>query len=149
MIDTQRRVISEFAEKKGWQVLRWYEEPEQNAKCEELEARPAFAQLLQDAETRQFQVVLCSASTRWSRTSLVWVSLLRLRKVGVWWATADGLWDLDKVQQNGITSVYVLDTIQNEKYIRQLSQRTRGRPNSRPYAGEVDLSPSISKVSTF
>ena len=63
-IITQKRVISEFAEKKGWIILRWYEEPEQSAKYEDIEARPQFAQLFRDAEVHQFQAVLCYANDR-------------------------------------------------------------------------------------
>ena len=54
-IATQKRRITEFAEKKGWKLAGWYEEPEQSAKYEEIERRPVFAQLLNDAGTR-FQV---------------------------------------------------------------------------------------------
>src|SRR6266567_2265806 len=65
-IATQKRRILEFADKKGWKIARWYEEPEQSAKYEEIEERPVFARLLNNAEARQFQVVLCYANNRWS-----------------------------------------------------------------------------------
>jgi len=39
----QQRRFQEFAEKKGWKIVRWYEEPEQSAKYEEIEERPVFA----------------------------------------------------------------------------------------------------------
>ncbi len=124
-IVTQKRVISEFAAKKGWKIVRWYEEPEQSAKYEDVEQRPVFAQLLRDAEAGQFQVALCYANNRWSRnTTLTLVSLSRLRKAHVWWATADGLWDLGKTQQDGIEMGFLIDTQMNEVYIRQLSRRT-------------------------
>ena len=124
-IVTQKRVISEFAEKKGWKIIRWYEEPEQSAKYEDVEARPIFAQLLRDAEAKQFQVVLCYANNRWSRnTTLALVSLSRLRKANIWWATADGYWDLGKTQQDGVGMGFLIDTQMNEVYIRQLSRRT-------------------------
>src|SRR6266581_6729581 len=58
-IATQKRRILEFAEKKGWKIVRWYEEPEQSAKCEEIEDRPVFAQLLEEVRKQRFQVVLC------------------------------------------------------------------------------------------
>ena len=124
-IVTQKRVITEFAEKKGWKIVRWYEEPEQSAKYEEIEARPVFAQLFKDAEARHFQVVLCYANNRWSRnTALTLVSLSRLRRAGIWWDTADGLWDLDKTQQDGLGVGFVIDTQMGEMFLRQLSKRT-------------------------
>jgi DNA invertase Pin-like site-specific DNA recombinase len=122
---TQKRVISEFAAKKGWKILRWYEEPEQSAKYEEIEARPIFAQLFKDAEKGLFQIVLCYANNRWSRnTALTLVSLSRLRRAGIWWATADGLWDIDKAQQDGLGVGFVIDTQMAELFLRQLSKRT-------------------------
>ena len=118
-------MITEFAEKKGWKIIRWYEEPEQSAKYEDVDERPIFAQLLRDAEAKHFQIVLCYANNRWSRnTTLALVSLSRLRRANVWWATADGLWDLGKTQQDGIGMGFLIDTQMNEVYIRQLSRRT-------------------------
>ena len=124
-IVTQKRVISEFAEKKGWKIVRWYEEPEQSAKYEDVDERPVFAQLLTDAEAKRFQIVLCYANNRWSRnTGLTFISLSRLRHARVWWATADGLWDIDRIQQDGHGIAFTVDTQMNEAYIRQLSKRT-------------------------
>lgn len=124
-IVTQKRVINEFAAKKGWKIARWYEEPEQSAKYEDVEERPVFAQLLKEAEAKQFQVVLCYANNRWARnTTLTLVSLSRLRRANVWWATADGVWDLGKIQQDGLGMGFLIDTQMNEMYIRQLSKRT-------------------------
>ena len=61
-LDLQRRRIAEFAECKGWKLVRWYEEPKE---YESTEQRPVFAQLLSDARS-QFTVVLCSANRYWS-----------------------------------------------------------------------------------
>ncbi len=123
-IATQKRRIQEFAEKKGWKIVRWYEEPEQSAKYEEIEQRPIFAQLLNEAG-KQFQIVLCYMNSRWSRNVVVaFTSLTRLRQSRAWWATADGLWDIDKVQQDGFDVAFAVDTQINASYVRQLSKRT-------------------------
>lgn len=123
-IATQKRRILEYAEKKGWKILRWYEEPEQSAKYEEAERRPAFAQLLNDAG-KQFQIILCYMNSRWSRNVVVaYTSLTQLRRQRLWWATADGLWDIDKVQQDGFDVAFAVDTQINASYVRQLSKRT-------------------------
>lgn len=135
-IITQKRVITEFVAKKGWKIARWYEEPEQSAKYDDVEKRPIFAQLLKHAEANQFQAVVCYANNRWSRnTTLALVSLSRLRQANVWWATADGLWDLAKVQQDGIGMGFLIDTQMNEIYIRQLSRRTIDGKEDRALAG--------------
>jgi DNA invertase Pin-like site-specific DNA recombinase len=124
-IVTQKRVISEFADKKGWRIVRWYVEPEQSAKYEDADERPVFAQMLRDGEAGAFQVALCYANNRWSRnTALTFLSLSHLRRARVWWATADGLWDIDRIQQNGHGIAFTVDTQMNEAYLRQHSKRT-------------------------
>lgn len=123
-IVTQKRRITEYAEKKGWKIVKWYEEPEQSAKYEDAEKRPVFAELLNDAGIR-FQVVLCYMNNRWSRNvPVAFTSLTRLRGLRVWWATADGLWDIDKVQQDGFNVAFAVDTQMNAGYVVQLSKRT-------------------------
>jgi DNA invertase Pin-like site-specific DNA recombinase len=122
-IVTQKRRIEEFAAKKGWIIIRWYEEPERSAKYEEIQQRPIFAQLLADAGG-EFQIVLCYANNRWARNSAVaFTSLNQLRHKRVWWATSDGLWDIDKVQQDGFDVAFAVDTQMNAAYVRQLSKR--------------------------
>lgn len=123
-VTTQKRCIMEFAEKKGWKVVHWYEEPEESAKYEEIEKRPIFAQLLKDVG-KQSQIILCHMNDRWSRNVVVaYTSLTQLRKQRVWWATADGLWDIDKVQQDGFDVAFAVDTQMNASYVRKLSKRT-------------------------
>jgi len=64
-------------------------------------------------------------NNRWSRNvAVAYTSLTRLRKLRVWWATADGLWDIDKVQQDGFDVAFAVDTQMNASSIRQLSKRT-------------------------
>jgi DNA invertase Pin-like site-specific DNA recombinase len=92
-IVTQKRRIEEYAHTKGWKIVRWYEEPEQSAKYEEIDKRPIFAQLLADAGSG-FGVVLCYMNNRWARNvPVAYMSLSQLRRKHVWWATADGLWE--------------------------------------------------------
>lgn len=123
-IVTQKRRIQEYADTKGWKIVHWYEEPEQSAKYEEIDKRPVFAQLLNEAGIR-FQIVLCYMNNRWSRNVVVaYTSLTRLRRARIWWATSDGLWDIDKVQQDGFDVAFAVDTQMNASYVRQLSKRT-------------------------
>src|SRR5438132_12922001 len=62
-LDLQRRRVAEFAESKGWELVRWYEEPEENGDTAQYHV---FAELLDDAGS-EFQAVLCLASRYWSR----------------------------------------------------------------------------------
>ncbi len=118
-LDLQRRRIAEFAEGKGWELLKWYEEPEE---YEGTEQCPVFAQLLSDASS-QFQVVLCSASRHWSRNvGLAYESLDHLHQLEVWWATADGQWDINTVWQEGLDTVCVLKCV---RAVRRDLRKTR------------------------
>jgi hypothetical protein len=107
-LDLQRRRIAEFAESKGWELVKWYEEIEEYKNPEQ---RPVFAQLLSDASS-QFQVVLCSTSRHWSRNvGPAYASMDLLRQLGVWWATADEQWDINTVWQEGLDTVSVLKCV--------------------------------------
>jgi len=134
-IVTQKRLIQEYAARKGWVIARWYEEPEQSAKYEEIERRPVFAQLLADAGA-DFAVVLCYVNNRWARNAgVAFASLNQLRRKRVWWATADELWDIDKVQQDGFDVAFAVDTQMNAAYLRQLSKRVIDAKEDRARAG--------------
>src|SRR5712691_4942937 len=63
-ITTQKQRITEFATRKQWKIVRWYEESEQSAGYEDVERRPVLAQLLSDAGA-QFQIVMCARSGLW------------------------------------------------------------------------------------
>ncbi len=125
---TQKRLVKELFEEKGWKLGRWYEEPERSANNDIddlIEERPVFAHLLMDATANQFRVVVCAFSNRWARSMEVgYASLTRLRRARIWWCTADGLWDIDKVQQDGFNVAFAVDMSMNEAYVRQLSKRT-------------------------
>ena len=122
-IITQKRRVQEYAESNGWHIVRWFEEPEISATFEEIEKRPVFAELLAEAG-REFHVVLCYMNDRWARNAAVaYLSLDTLRDKRVWWATADGLWDIDKVQQDGTDVAFAIDTQLNAAFARRLSKR--------------------------
>jgi DNA invertase Pin-like site-specific DNA recombinase len=108
-ITTQKQRITEFATRKQWKIVRWYEEPVQSAGYEDVEQRPAFAQLLSDASA-QFHVVMCAQSGLWSsNVASAYGSLAHLRRPQVWWATADGLWETNKVAQAGMQMLCLLN----------------------------------------
>jgi DNA invertase Pin-like site-specific DNA recombinase len=136
-IVTQRRIIQEFAAKKGWVIpdTHWYEEPAQSAKYEDIEQRPRFAALLRDAGTL-FQVVLCYSNSRWARNVIaLHRSLNELRRKGVWWATATEPWDIDKVVQQGFDMAFALTAQADANYVIQLSKRVIDGKEDRARSG--------------
>jgi site-specific DNA recombinase len=123
-IVTQKRSIQALADRKGWVIVAWYEEPEQSAKADEIEQRPQFAALLRAAGT-QFHAVLCYDTSRWSRNvAATRASLNLLRRKGVWWQTAEEQWTIDNIQEPGLGIGFGLAAQQAEDYVVQLSKRT-------------------------
>ncbi|SRR6266568_1043520 len=108
-ITTQKQRITEFATRKQWKIVRWCVESVQSAGYEDIERRPVFAQLLSD-ESAQFHVVMCAQSGLWSsNVASAYGSLAHLRRPHVWWATADGLWETNKVAQAGMQMLCLLN----------------------------------------
>ncbi len=132
---TQKRKIEEFFARKGWILDGFYEEPEQSAKYEEIEQRPVFARMLAEAGTT-FQVIVCYMNDRWARNvNVAFNSLALLRRKGVWWATSDGFFDLDRINQDGGDVSFVVDTQINAAYVRKLSKREIDALEDRGRAG--------------
>src|SRR5262245_29506526 len=100
----QREHIHAFAEVRGWICDGWDAEPATTAKHEEIERRPALRRHLEALEqlaeargpSEPAPISLSYMADRWARNKIVaYVSLSRLRRSGVWWATTDGRWTID------------------------------------------------------
>lgn len=125
-IEGQKEEVRRFAEPRQWIVDGFDVEPARSAKYEDIEERPVFAQHLQAAERGEFQVSLCYMNDRWARNKVVaYVSLSRMRKAGIWWATTDGKWDIDRIEEDGWDIAYTIDVTQNAAYSRKTSEKTR------------------------
>ena len=64
-LGAQRRVCTDVAEKRGWNVYHVYEDPGFSAKDDR---RPAFLQMMADAEQSLFQIILVHKLDRFSRS---------------------------------------------------------------------------------
>lgn len=134
-IGTQERKMREFFERKGWVFTRWYEEPEHSAKYEDIEQRPVFAQMLAEAG-HEFEIIMCYTNDRWARNvGVAYVSLGQLKRKRIWWATSDGRWDSDKIQQDGFDVAFAVDIQQNAGYVRKLSKTVIDAKESRARDG--------------
>jgi len=118
------RALAMGVDQKQWVHNGWYIEPAQSAKYEEIEKRPVFAQLLADAGVK-FDAVLCFMSNRWSRNvAVTHLSLSQLRRKGVWWATTNEPFDIDKIMEAGFSLAHGLTAQLDHDYVVQLSKRT-------------------------
>ena len=66
-LDAQRRAFHDFCSQKGWEVVGVYDEEGRSAWVESIAKRPAFRQLLEDAQAGKFDVLVTHTLDRFSR----------------------------------------------------------------------------------
>lgn len=132
----QKQQIHAYAEARGWVCDGFDEEPARTAKYEEIERRPVFARHLEAAARGDFQVSLCYMNDRWARNkATAYVSLSRLRQAAVWWATTDGKWTIDRIEEDGWDVAYAVDVTMNAAYSRKVSEKVRIGKGTRAQLG--------------
>jgi hypothetical protein len=135
-LEMQRREVDSLARSMGWICTGWDEEPAISGAAESIEQRPAFSRHLAAAEAGEFDVSLVHMSDRWARdTEIALHSLKRLRRAGVYWATADGKWDINRVIEDGHSMAFVVDAEVNAAYARKSSQKAVSARAERAEAG--------------
>lgn len=135
-VEQQQAEMRAYLEARGWALDGWDVEEATSAKYEELERRPVFRRHLERAERGDFHVSLCYMNDRWARNKIVaYVSLSRLRRTGVWWATTDGRWHIDRIEEDGWDIAYAVDVTLNAAYSRKVSEKTRIAKRLRAEAG--------------
>ena len=63
-IQNQKALLLQYAKTQGWDVYGVYSDDDYTGSDR---SRPAFRQLLQDAEQRRFEIVLCKTQSRFTR----------------------------------------------------------------------------------
>ncbi len=63
-IQNQKLMLSQYAQEQGWDVYRIYSDDDYTGSDRR---RPAFQQLLKDAEAKKFDIVLCKTQSRFTR----------------------------------------------------------------------------------
>jgi site-specific DNA recombinase len=99
-LDAQERLFHELCKSRGWMPGRCYREEGKSAHSDSIARRPTLRQLLEDAATGQFDVVVVHTLDRWARNLKVLldsVSILNQHGVGLVsitenldWSTAEG-----------------------------------------------------------
>ena len=83
-LDAQERLFYELCKSRGWEAVGIYREEGKSAHVDSIKKRPVFRQLLDDAEGREFDVVVVHTLDRWSRNLRVMLeSMSTLAKHGV------------------------------------------------------------------
>jgi len=66
-IDAQKRAFQALCQGRGWTPCREYIEEGKSARTDNINKRPVFKQMMSDAETKQFDVLVCHKLDRFSR----------------------------------------------------------------------------------
>lgn len=79
-LDAQARACRQYAHNQGWQIVREYVDEGKSARTGNIKKRPAFFQMLQDAEAHQFDVIIFHKLDRFSRNTHVTIETLERLK---------------------------------------------------------------------
>ncbi len=65
-IETQKRILAEYAKREGWEIFDWYIDDGITGTI--IEDRPAFTKLLRDAEAHKFNLLAVTDTDRLTRS---------------------------------------------------------------------------------
>lgn len=83
-LSAQERAGHAYAEAHGWEITRVYRDEGRSARTDDLSRRPAFAEMLADAEAGRFDVLVCHKLDRFARNLRITLEMLeRLERAGV------------------------------------------------------------------
>lgn len=83
-IDAQKRAFQALCQGRGWTPCREYIEEGKSARTDNINKRPVFKQMMSDAETKQFDVLVCHKLDRFSRNLPITLEYLeKLSKAGI------------------------------------------------------------------
>ena len=130
-IDSQWRLIKEYADRNGFVVLHKYEDEGISGRA--AEKRPAFMQMIDDSESGDFETVLIYDSSRFARNlkdAIVYKALLKQNGVDLISIT-EPILDED----NALITDALMGAM-NEMYVRKLSKNVRRGMEQRALRGE-------------
>ena len=137
-IDSQWRIVSQWAERSGYTIVKRYEDAGISAMESKLEKRVSFLQMIEDSETAGWGTVLVYDSSRFSRSlrdSIVYKSILKQNGVQVVSVTEPAVDDDTSLIMDAIYGA------QNELYIRKLSKNVQRGINQKALRGEMVACP--------
>ena len=83
-LDAQTRAVRQYCESHGWAIVHEYSDEGKSARTDDLAKRPAFGQMLADAEAGLFDVIVVHKLDRFARNLRVTLETLeRLDRAGV------------------------------------------------------------------
>lgn len=133
-IESQWRLLEEWAGRNGYQIIKRYEDAGLSAMESKLSKRTAFLQMIEDSEQSEWRTVLIYDSSRFSRSlkdSIVYKSVLKQNGVQLISITEPVLDDDVSLM------VDALNGATNELYIRKLSKNVKRGLEQKALRGEI------------
>ncbi len=120
-IRNQKNMLLEYARMQGWDVARVYSDDDYTGSDRN---RPAFVQLLADAQARKFDIVLCKTQSRFTR-ELELVEKYIHGLFPIWGIRFIGLVDNADTDNKGNKKSRQINGLVNEWYLEDLSENIR------------------------
>lgn len=126
-IQNQKAMLLQYAAQCGWEVTRIYSDDDYTGSDRQ---RPAFRQLLLDAEQRQFDIILCKTQSRFTR-ELELVERYIHGLFPVWGIRFVSIVDHADTASKGNKKSRQINGLVNEWYLEDLSENIRSVLDSR------------------
>ncbi|MGI5883854.1 MAG: recombinase family protein [Candidatus Spyradocola sp.] len=130
-IRNQRDMLTQYARERGWEIYRVYSDDDYAGADRN---RPAFNQLLQDAQAHRFDVVLCKTQSRFTRE----MELVEKYLHGLfpaWGIRFIGVVDNADTENRGNKKARQINGLVNEWYLEDMSENIRSVLTSRRQNG--------------
>lgn len=120
-IQNQKAMLTQYAQEQGWEIYRIYSDDDYTGSDR---SRPAFCQLLADAEARCFDVVVCKTQSRFTR-ELELVEKYLHGLFPLWGIRFVSIVDHADTDSRGNKKSRQINGLVNEWYLEDLSENIR------------------------
>jgi len=131
-IQNQKLLLTEYAAQKGWQVYKIFVDDDYSGLYED---RPAFRQMIEEAEKGCFQIVLCKSQSRFSR-EMEQIEKYIHRKFVLWGIRFVSVVDNIDTEEKGNKKARQINGLVNEWYCEDLSENVKAALNSKKKNGQ-------------
>lgn len=131
-IQNQRAMLTAYARAQGWEIYRVYADEDYSGLRED---RPAFRQMLAEAEAGHFSILLCKTQSRFSRNAATAEQYLH-GKFPLWGVRFVTVVDHVDTAERGNKKARQINSLVNEWYSEELSENIRAVFRRKMAAGQ-------------
>ena len=126
-IQNQKTMLTQYAKEHGWEIYEIYSDDDHAGAARR---RPAFNRLLEDAEKRKFDIILCKTQSRFTR-ELELVEKYIHGLFPIWGIRFIGIVDNADTENKGNKKARQINGLVNEWYLEDMSEFIRSVLKSR------------------